>query len=52
MANHSQLTRSADINRFSNINPTNENFFTGSVQTGAHTLDPYVSGYAFICWLS
>lgn len=51
MANHSQLTRSADINRFSNINPTNENFFTGSVQTGAHTLDPYVSGYAFIFWL-
>lgn len=28
-----------------------ENFFTGSINTGANSYDPYVSGYAFIVWL-
>jgi len=31
--------------------PSGENFFTGSVQTGVQTFDPYVSGFAFIAWL-
>lgn len=31
--------------------PATTNFFTGSVQTGANSFDPYVSGYAFIIWL-
>lgn len=31
--------------------PMNDNFFTGSLQTGANSFDPYVSGYAFIFWL-
>lgn len=31
--------------------PTSESFFTGSVQTGQNSFDPYVSGYAFLVWL-
>ena len=30
---------------------TADNFFTGSIITGAGSHDPYVSGYAFILWL-
>ncbi|WP_368880307.1 hypothetical protein [Proteus mirabilis] len=30
---------------------TADNFFAGSVQTGANSYDPYISGYAFIFWL-
>lgn len=31
--------------------PATTNFFTGSVNTGKNSFDPYVSGYAFIVWL-
>lgn len=39
MANHS-------------VSATNSNFFTGSVQTGQGSLDPFVSGYAFVVWVN
>jgi hypothetical protein len=30
---------------------TATNFFTGSINTGSGSFDPYVSGYAFITWI-
>ena len=46
----SLITRDATMHAHE-ASPATTNFFTGSLQTGQNSFDPYVSGYAFIIWL-
>lgn len=46
-----ELKRTAGINNWNQANPIDDGFFTGGINTGATSFDPYVSGYAFIFWL-
>ena len=45
------LTRGQSIHNRLDSNPTDGNFFNGSVPMEKNSHDPYVSGYAFIKWL-
>lgn len=50
MAN--ELARSTSINKKEVVVNDAGQFFTGGINTGNNSYDPYVSGYAFIFWLN